>query len=141
MNEIERLQKQINEVRKLAQSAYMIESGTAIVDYYSTSTVTGWSSFTSEILICTRIGKLVFVRFNLSGTSNDTVATFTMPHAASGAAHNIIRSRDNTGSYVAGFIVAANSSTTITAYPDLALSAWTASGTKTIQGELIYITA
>jgi len=52
-------------------------------DYGATSTIVGWSSFTTKQIYIKKIGKTVFVSVYLDGTSNDTVATFTLPYAIS----------------------------------------------------------
>src|SRR3990167_5861782 len=49
-------------------------------DYGGTSTITGWSSFTNQKIFYTKVGKLVFVAFDLNGTSNATTVSFTLPY-------------------------------------------------------------
>jgi hypothetical protein len=51
-------------------------------DYSASSTINGWSSFTTKQIYYKKIGKLVFVSFYISGTSNTTGASFTVPYAA-----------------------------------------------------------
>jgi hypothetical protein len=53
---------------------------TGWVDYSATSTIVGWSSFTTKQIRYRIIGKQLFVMFNLQGTSNSTSVTFTLPN-------------------------------------------------------------
>jgi hypothetical protein len=50
-------------------------------NYYSSSTVVGFSSMTSSVINYKRFGKLVFVQLNLTGTSDTTTLTFTLPYS------------------------------------------------------------
>lgn len=52
---------------------------TAWTDYSATSTINGWSSFTTKFIQYYKIGKLVTVQFFLSGTSNSATTNFTVP--------------------------------------------------------------
>ena len=51
-------------------------------DYFATSTIVGFSAGYSGKIYTKKIGKLVFVHFNIGGTSNATSFTFTLPYAA-----------------------------------------------------------
>src|SRR5205814_10418940 len=51
----------------------------AWMDYSATSTIVVWTSFTSKLIFYKKIGKDVFVQFELTGTSNATTSTFTLP--------------------------------------------------------------
>ena len=50
------------------------------VDYSSTSTIVGWSSFTTKQIRYRIIGKQLFVHFFIVGTSNSTSTNFTIPN-------------------------------------------------------------
>jgi hypothetical protein len=54
----------------------------AWVDYAATSTLVGWASFTNKTIRYTIIGKTAFVNFALAGSSNSTLASFTLPFNA-----------------------------------------------------------
>ncbi len=54
----------------------------AITDYSATSTVVGWSSFTTKDIRYKKIGKTVFVWYSFNGTSDSTTTTFTLPFTA-----------------------------------------------------------
>ena len=111
------------------------------VDISNTSTIVGWSSFTDKILKYRRIGKTLYVKYGLTGTSNSTAVSFTVPYTfatpAAGNTHHVL----NNGTSSIGFpSMNANSNvieflrysslTTVT-------TTWTASGTKQIYGFLI----
>lgn len=51
----------------------------AMVDYGSSSTVTGWSAFINKKIRYCQVGKMIFVYFDFSGTSNSTSVSFTLP--------------------------------------------------------------
>ena len=53
------------------------------LDYASSSTIVGWSGFTSsrKILWITVVGKLMNVSWHIEGTSNSATTSFTVPHA------------------------------------------------------------
>lgn len=99
------------------------------VDYSATSTIVGWSSFTTKVIKYRVIGKQVFYIVNLSGTSNSTSTSFTL-------AHTTIRQADvigyglNNGAGVNALAETPVTSSTTTCYSNL--GGWTATGTKSI---------
>lgn len=110
-------------------------------DYSGTSTVTGWSSFTSKQICCKKVGKLVFCAFNLNGTSNTGTSSFTLPYtsAANPVAFQSVHSgSDNGGAYAFGRAGIAANSNLVSLYKDAASTAWTASGAKHIRGLIWY---
>jgi hypothetical protein len=108
---------------------------TGWVDYSSTSTVVGWSSTPTKIIRYRIIGKQMFVQFNLSGTSNSTAASFTLPNNATALNMNIFAYAINNGAFVSSVTHGsiASGSNTLSIFPNNAL--WTASGTKTTSGQ------
>lgn len=115
----------------------------APTDYSATSTIVGWASFTRKVLNYFKIGKMVYVHFDIIGTSNATSTSFTLPFALAAGSYFIntaIRVQDNGGATQAGFISITGGSNVATAYFDFAATGWTASGTKRIVGELFYFT-
>lgn len=113
----------------------------APTDYSATSTIVGWTSFTSKVLTYLKIGKLVFVIFNFDGTSNDVVVTATLPFAASGSLFDLSTARDNGGALTPCRIQISGS--TLTVFPNMtaAANAWTNSGTKSARGHFFYFTS
>lgn len=123
-------------------------NGIGLVDYSSSSTVIGWSSFTTKKIYTTKIGSMVFVFFNIAGTSNATTVSFTLPYAinadlvASGIGGLLLYTY-NAGAYVStpGHFVA-NNATTITANKAyIGADGWANSGTKQVVGQFSYIAA
>jgi hypothetical protein len=112
---------------------------TAWTDYSSSSTVTGWSSYTTKRIMYKDIGKTRFVTFLLYGTSNSTAASFTIPTAsqANGSVNFIIRVIDNGTEAAAGVGNLADSASTVDCYKST-LAAWTASGSKLAAGQFNY---
>lgn len=120
---------------------------TAQSDYSSSSTVTGWSSFTHKTILTSKIGTRVFVNFYLSGTSNSTTISFTLPYTSASTTDNTVRQpwgagEDNSTSLTSpGTIFLGANSSTVEAYKDMSYgSAWTNSGSKTVIGEFSYET-
>ncbi|NLG05968.1 MAG: hypothetical protein GX567_19395 [Clostridia bacterium] len=114
------------------------------VDYSNTSTITGWSSFSTKLIWITSIGKLRIVRFYIEGTSGNATTRFTVPDAASsvlGGANAMARAKDN-GSFVdtLAFCQISLGATLVACFKDSSAGAWTSSGTKFVSGVLIYAT-
>lgn len=118
---------------------------TTFTDYSETSTVTGWTSFTAKKIFYKKIGKLTYVSFEITGTSNATGASFTLPtnNNASIGMQVIMYARDNTGTSVAGTVFMDPSTATVVGAPTVggSSSGWTNSGTKSIIGQFVYQTA
>lgn len=115
-------------------------------DYSSTSTITGWSSFTDKQIWYKQIGKTMHVMYALSGTSNATSISFTVPVAAVGHGNITTEmctglSKDN-GSFSSTparvYIDPTSSTTTVIVIKDLGTANWTSSGEKLIRGLYIY---
>lgn len=117
-------------------------------DYSGTSTIVGWSAFTTKKISYRRVQKLVYVEFQLEGTSNATSATFTLPFT-----------RVTSGSFAFTFPLAgdiqdnsaavttnaygqiSSASATVTTAISAAGTGWTNSGTKRIAGTFFYESA
>lgn len=113
----------------------------AFTDYSSTSTVVGWSSFTTKRLYYKKIGKLVFVEFQFNGTSDSTSTSFTLPFTpSSNITFRIAAKASDNGVSLAtpasGTVTL--SSTTVSFSSDYASAGWTASGTKSLNGQFFY---
>ncbi|OQY86221.1 MAG: hypothetical protein B6D42_01750 [Anaerolineae bacterium UTCFX5] len=112
---------------------------TAWTDYSATSTIVGWSSYTTKQIYYKDIGKTRFVTFTLYGTSNSTSVSFTLPSASSNtvATNNGIRVIDNGAEGAIGLMGLLANSSTVTCYKSL-LAAWTNSGVKLVSGQFFY---
>jgi len=106
----------------------------------------GWSSVTQSYVKYKRIGKLVFVTFYISGTSNSTSTTFTVPYNAasiSGLYGNFGGCLDyavNNGVGLTGAcrILLQKGGSTVSVYTNMYNGSWTNANTKTIQGSFWY---
>ena len=104
------------------------------IDYSATSTIVGWSSFTTKVIKYRVIGKQMFILVSLSGTSNSTSTTFTLPNnninqVLAAYAYDI-----NNGTAVNGQISTSVNSNSVLIQQNF-LSTWTASGTKSVYSE------
>ena len=112
---------------------------TAWTNYFGSSTIVGWSSYTTSNLYVKKVGNLVYVNFNISGVSDLATTTFTL--ADTGATGSMIskpiRVR-NSGTFqiTPGYLKFAGS--TVTLYLNMNSGAFANTGTKTIQGSFVY---
>lgn len=115
----------------------------APTDYSGTATVTGWASFTSKVLSYLKIGKLVFVQYYISGTSNSATTTVTLPYAvASGLDQfGVGYAVDNGGTPVAARFQITGSTLFLSPSMSATWTGWTSSGVKTARGHFFYFTS
>jgi hypothetical protein len=130
----------MNPLRVAQAIAALAPANGSLVDYSSTSTFLGFSSFSSKSIKYIVNGKLAVVFFTMVGTSNATGLTFTLPSALAnklgfGILVSSVVALDN-GSWLNGhpYIEVANDGTTVTAYTTAAGAGWTNSGTKALAG-------
>lgn len=127
-------------------AGFMISDGSANLslsgtpsDISGSVTVNGFSSVSTNTFTQLKIGKMVFVRFIISGTSNATTFTVTnMPTAAqTSQAWPIVVTNSGTNAFG---LAAFNASTTLTFYNNggTSASSWTNSGTKSAYGSFWY---
>ena len=110
------------------------------VDYSATSTIVGWSSFTVKNIRYYVVGKIVTVFYQFNGTSNSTTTTFTLPFANAGANvfYPIAYTNNGTSGVAAGRTRFLTGDSFATMAIDWANTAFSASGTKTAAGTIIY---
>ena len=113
------------------------------VDYLVTSTVVGWTGTATGLLYYKKVGNLVFVCFDIQGTSDATNVTFTLPYPRAiaflfgGATTYAI---DNGTALTTPARMALNGAT-VTIYKDSASAGWTNSGAKRVVGQFWYETS
>lgn len=113
------------------------------IDYSAISTIVGWSSFTVKLIYYKKVGNLVFVDFNLQGTSNSATTTFTMPYTAISVISfdfALVRSQDNGAALTSPHGVITSGTATVSLGPNSTTFGWTASGTKVVRGQFWYLT-
>lgn len=111
----------------------------ALLDIGASSTVTGWSSFTSKNIYGKKIGKTCFIKFDIAGTSNSTSCSFTIPWTSVGTiTYFVIRSYNNGTTYDFGVGYIAASSSTVTLTRTSSGSSWTNANGKAAQGEFFF---
>lgn len=113
---------------------------TAWYDYSATSTVVGWTSFTAKQIYIKKLGKLVFVEFNIAGTSDATTVTFTIPYTSSALDRCTCAFTVDSGTATTtgGKVYLDASTATVGIFLDMRGTAWTNSGTKKVTGQLFY---
>lgn len=111
-----------------------------------TPTQTGWSSTTILTARYRQIGKNVEFVFDVSGTSNATTATLTVPVAAKLTAsiffEGFLTATSDNGSAFNGsgkiFLDPSSSATVASLFSTTTGTGWTAANTKAMRGTLIY---
>jgi hypothetical protein len=111
-------------------------------DYSATSTIVGWSSYTTKLIYYRIIGKQVFVNFQLAGTSNSTSVTFTLPNNNNATftsnSLNTLITDNGTNSNTSGRLNTTASSNVITLAKDRTGTVFTSTGTKSVSGQFFY---
>jgi hypothetical protein len=129
---------------KVATTAYADRKATegAWTDYSATSTVVGWSSFTTKYITYKKIGDIVFVQIYLEGTSNSASATLTLPYANTGTILRVAgQAKDNGTTNTTNPAVLYMVDSTVIMYKDWAGNGFTASGAKSCVFEFFYRTS
>lgn len=115
-----------------------------MVDYGATSTVVGWSlvSGITRVIEVKKIGKTVFVNFHISGTSNSTSTSFTLPYKCKSypGVSFMSQAQDASGNTVVGSSNMFYDAFTVILHPVLDSIPWTATGTKVVAGQFFYET-
>lgn len=117
---------------------------TAWTDYSGSTTLAGFSSAATLLVTYKKIGKFVFVHFVISGTSNATTFTFTVPNASAnasipfhGVGTNVIN--NTVASATPAWIVMSANTNIIQIFRDGILgTTWTSSGLKQAAGQFFY---
>lgn len=117
----------------------------AWIDYYASSTITGWSSLTSgrrQIYYKLR-NRTVEVLVHLEGTSNATTVSLTIPFAIGGSTYPFYAGAmgytyDSGATTTPGHYEILGGASTISCYKDSAAGTWTASGTKIVNFNFVY---
>lgn len=114
---------------------YLLTSGKAADADNWTPTLVGWSSTT--LVQCTyyKVGNIVFFQAIITGTSNSSSTSFTLPETNVGSEYTGAMGRcvDNGNALTtAGRFSIGQNSNVCNAYTNMASGAWTASGAKRI---------
>lgn len=109
---------------------------------FTPGTTTGWSGTPTTTGTKFKIeGRTIFYRLYVSGTSNTTGISVSLPIASSTlsvSAYGFVRGTDNGAALtVPALTELGSAASTITIYPTLTGGSWTSSGTKTIHNSLI----
>ncbi len=115
----------------------------AWTDYGGTSTIVGWAATPTANIWYKKVGNLVFVIFNINGTSNATNATFTLPYTTVNSAgarmYGSTRFTDNgAGSTTPGLSYMEVNTSTVHLFTDWVTGTWTNINGKVIRGQFWY---
>lgn len=128
-----------NSLRRLAEQ---VGGGEMLdwVDYSNNSLILGWSTILSKQIKYRYLNlDTVFVAFLIQGTSNATVANFTLPFTVQEPIYTPMGLTENNGNILTspGQINSIGGLSLINLYKDLTQASWTASGTKAVAGQFI----
>jgi hypothetical protein len=105
-------------------------------DYSATSTIVGWSYFTAKVLKYKKVGKTIFVMFNINGASNANKVTFTLPYSANGMVAACVYTVNNSvATTTGGCLYLPDTVSTVQVYKDMSFAAFNTSGTKQVSGQ------
>jgi len=108
-------------------------------DYAENSIIVGWSTITSKTIRIFKIGKFVFVSYYITGTSNDIKTSFTVPYIPTNwgnARYASMSGKDNGSPIQGGVMCKGTENNVMPCYSNGAGGGWTASGDKTIFGQI-----
>jgi len=115
-----------------------------LTDYSASSTINGWASYTAKSIYYRKIGKTIYVFYQLAGTASASIsiASFTLPYKAAYTNNfykNLVWNLSNT-TYSIGFIrlYAPSTSTSVLIYKDLWDDTWTLSTPKSSCGSFSF---
>jgi hypothetical protein len=119
-------------------------AGADWTDYSSTSVVTGWAATPTVLIYYMKVGRMVHVSFDITGTSNATTITFSLPYvAATGSKTSAACVGADAGTHVASpaLVNLSPGEASVTIYKDWTGGLpWTNSGAKSVWGSFIYVT-
>jgi hypothetical protein len=113
----------------------------AWTDYSASAIIVGWAAGYTKSISYMTIGKIVFVSYFITGTSNSASAYFSLPGGAISDSNYAYRgcgyTKDAGTATTTGGVITADGPDAIL-YKDMAMAAWTTSGTKTVAGSFFY---
>lgn len=101
------------------------------VDYSATSTINGWSAFTTKEVFIKQEDKGCWVKIKIEGTSTTGTTSCTLNFNADESKRSFTISR-NAGTYGSGVVDTASGSNVLTFYNTVSGGAYTTSGTKLV---------
>ncbi len=105
--------------------------------YGTSSTVVGWVSST-KVINYIAIGKLVIINYAITGPSNSTAASFTLPFVATNTqTYAVGLTEDNDVFLPVGYGRILAGASLVEFFPSTTNFFWTAGGTKKVQGHMI----
>lgn len=111
-------------------------SAAAFSDISGSVTVSGFSGTPTVVMRQAVIGKICFLNFTISGTSNSI--SFTLGGLPNGSQQQIFIPILTVNASVNGFGLWVQSSTNVTLYINASSSTWTNTGTKAAYGQIFY---
>jgi len=130
------LSSRINQKLNISDTAVFSRKGTW-TDYSATSTITGWSSYTTKLLQYEITDKVIRVMVQLEGTGTGTSVSFTLPVSSSswGTQYFILQTQNNTTQSASVAWVNASSSTVTISNSASTTTSWTNGVLRNVRGQ------
>lgn len=117
-------------------------SETVLHDISSTSTIVGWSSYTTKKILYTISGNVLTLFMHIEGDSNSSQANFTLPDILGYS--DIPKQWEeikaiNGGSSAVGYATLDTSSNIVRLYRTFSEANWSSTGTKSCIGTVIFL--
>lgn len=110
-------------------------------DWSESAEVGGWESVSTKKVHYKKVGKLVFVSYDIQGVSNAVTAVFSVPYTISNTTVGFACGYtvdDGTVTTTGGLIQPVANDVLINLFKDMSAAGWTASGTKSVRGQFWY---
>ena len=130
------LSSRINTKLNISDTTVFARKGTW-TDYSATSTITGWSSYTTKLIQYEVSDKTMRVMVQFEGTGSGTTVTFTLPNNASawGTQYFILQTQNNTTQSASVATVSANGNTITVSNSASTTSSWTNAVQRNVRGQ------
>jgi len=130
------LSSRINSKLNISDTTVFVRKGTW-TDYSGTSTITGWSSYTTKLLQYEITDKVMRVMVQIEGTGSGATTSFTLPLNASawGTQYFILQTQNNTTQSASVATVSASGSTVTVSNSASTTSSWTNAVQRNVRGQ------
>ena len=130
------LSSRINSKLNISDTTVFLRKGTW-TDYSGTSTITGWSSYTTKLIQYEITDKIMRVMVQIEGTGSGATTSFTLPLNASawGTQYFILQTQNNTTQSASVATVSANGNTVTVSNSASTTPSWSNAVQRNVRGQ------
>ena len=130
------LSSRINTKLNISDTTVFLRKGTW-TDYSGTSTITGWSSYTTKLIQYEITDKIMRVMVQIEGTGSGATTSFTLPLNASawGTQYFILQTQNNTTQSASVATVSANGNTVTVSNSASTTPSWSNAVQRNVRGQ------